>query len=230
MKKLKRNIPNIITISRIITSPIAAILFVSGNIQASIGLYVYGAISDFLDGLAARKLNAFTPLGKKLDPISDKLFALSLLMPSLILGNYLMIIPLVLEAEIAATTIAAEKSGVEIETERVGKYKTWFLFTSIILGLLATKFPVMYLPLAFSLAKTTKMQLQSKTAYENQYLNKLKNKEKSIPKKENPKTEQKKKSNIRQQIKSHLEEYSLYDTFPIESEYKSSPKQKIKRR
>ena len=110
MNKLKQNIPNMITISRIISSVLASILFVSGLTGPAIILYIIGAVSDALDGFAARKLNAFTELGKKLDPISDKIFALSLLAPSLILGNHLMFIPLVLEAEISSITIAAKKS------------------------------------------------------------------------------------------------------------------------
>ena len=53
-----KSIPNIITFSRIISSLLASAFFVGGNLPLALGLYVYAAISDAFDGLAARKLNA----------------------------------------------------------------------------------------------------------------------------------------------------------------------------
>lgn len=38
-------------------------------------LLIYALISDYLDGLAARKLNQVTELGKVMDPLADKVFA-----------------------------------------------------------------------------------------------------------------------------------------------------------
>ena len=75
--KIIKNIPNAITTSRIISSIVGAISFILGNYYLSFGTYIYGAISDFFDGLAARKLNAYSEFGRKLDAVSDKLFALS---------------------------------------------------------------------------------------------------------------------------------------------------------
>jgi phosphatidylglycerophosphate synthase len=200
----KKNIPNMITISRMVTSLIAPILFVTGNIGGAVCLYVYGAVSDFLDGMAARKLNAFTELGRKLDPISDKLYALSLIVPSLMLGNILMLIPILLEGEIAATTLAANKSGVKIETERVGKYKTWGLFSSAILGLMATQNPVLYFPLVMAMGITTKFQLQSIEAYNKQYRDKLNN---MYVKEDNLKLKGK---SVKQVVFEHYDELNYY--------------------
>jgi CDP-diacylglycerol--glycerol-3-phosphate 3-phosphatidyltransferase len=224
MNKIKKNIPNIITISRIISSISASILFILGNIPVAIGLYIYGAVSDCLDGLAARKLNAFTELGRKLDPISDKIYALSLLIPSLALGNYLMAIPLVLESSIASTTITAKKSNIKIETERVGKYKTWFLFATIILGLIATKFPIAYIPLAPLLGYTAHFQLQSIKSYENQYYQKLNKTNNNISKeKQEPQTHTKNKQ-IKNQIKNHYDELMFYQNIPIDTPSQTKPK------
>lgn len=167
-KKIINNIPNMITVSRIIASFIAPIVFIIGNIPLSIVLYIYGAISDAFDGMAARKLNAFTKLGKKLDPISDKIFALSLILPSLFLGNYLMIIPLILEAKISWTNYQIVIKHSDFETERIGKIKTNALFPEAIIALIATKVPILYgvfLPLFIV---TTYLQLQTINAYKNQ--------------------------------------------------------------
>ena len=233
MKKIKQNIPNMITMSRIIASIIAGGLFVSGNILPSVLLYVYGAISDFFDGLAARKLNATTELGKKLDPISDKIFALSLLTPSIVLGNYLMILPLLLEGEIASIIIAAKNMNINMETERVGKYKTWFLFSSLILGLLSTKFPAIYFPLALSLGYTTHFQLQSIKTYKNQLQDKLNNKEiknEIIDIKENDKNiennEKSKTKELNKLIKEHYNELMYYNNIEVKDKTKRLVKKK----
>ena len=223
MNKLKQNIPNMITISRIISSVLASILFVSGLTYPAIILYIIGAVSDALDGFAARKLNAFTELGKKLDPISDKIFALSLLAPSLILGNYLMFIPLVLEAEISSITIAAKKSKINIETERVGKYKTWFLFSSIIAGLIATKYFPFYFVLAPLLCETTNLQIQSIKAYNNQYKSKLQNT--YVSSSQLPKTNNK---NIKEELNKHYEEFINYRNIEVNSQNNKNTKKLVK--
>ena len=98
--KIIKNIPNMITISRISASFLACIMFILGNFPVSLGFYVYAACSDAVDGYFARKLNATSELGRKLDAISDKLFVLSLIFPSIFMGNYLMLIPLFLETKI----------------------------------------------------------------------------------------------------------------------------------
>ena len=228
MNKIKQNIPNAITISRMIISLTASTFFITGNIPLSITLYIYGAISDAFDGLAARKLNAQTELGKKLDPISDKIFALSLLTPSIVLGNYLMILPLLLEGEITSINIAAKKTKIKLETERVGKYKTWFLFTSLILGLLSTLYPVTYLPLALSLGYTTHFQIQSIKAYNNQYKEKINNIEKTkiIENKTTKKEKNNKKDYIKQRIKNHYNEFIYYKDIDINNK----PKKLIRKR
>jgi len=200
MKKFVNNIPNMITISRIISCVLGATFFTTGNIPVAISCYAYGAVSDAFDGFLARKLNAVTELGKKLDPISDKLFALSLMAPSIILGNTLMIIPLVFEGIISAINVYAELKYQKTHTEKVGKLKTIMLFPTMILGLLATKVPNLFIIFAPSLFACVKLQADSIMAYVKQFEENKKNsnfsgeksnndielcKEKSVKKSEN---------------------------------------------
>ena len=77
--KIKKQIPNIITISRIICTIIGFILFCQKKFILALFFYIYGAISDFLDGYFARKFNAYSKLGKYLDAISDKLYSFSVM-------------------------------------------------------------------------------------------------------------------------------------------------------
>ena len=58
-KEFIKHLPNFITISRIISALLAIIIFIKGNVINTIVLYIYSAISDFLNGFIARKFNIF---------------------------------------------------------------------------------------------------------------------------------------------------------------------------
>ena len=92
MYKLKKQLPNIITLSRIISLIVGFILFMKGNTILSLIFYIYGAISDSIDGYLARRLNAYSKFGQYLDAISDKLYFLSLIIILLINKKYLIIL------------------------------------------------------------------------------------------------------------------------------------------
>jgi len=174
MKKIINNIPNAITISRIISCTIGAILFSTGNFVPAICCYVYGAISDAFDGMIARKLNVVSELGKKLDAISDKLFALSLMAPSIICGNIFMILPMVFEGIISAINIYSDAKYKNAHTEKIGKSKTIILFPTMILGLLATLKPYLFIIFIPFMLASLKLQIKSIDAYIKQ-LEKYKN-------------------------------------------------------
>ena len=174
--KIFKNIPNFITVSRIITSLLASLSFILGNFGLSIGLYIYSASSDFFDGFLARKLNAFSELGRKLDAISDKLFMLSLLLPTIILGNYLMLIPFVFESLISLNNLKSNKQNIRIVTERVGKFKTAMLFPTMILGLISSRMPILIFPLIPFIGVTTTLQYKTFKSYQKQKEERLENK------------------------------------------------------
>lgn len=168
MNKIKKNIPNMITISRIISCICGATLFTLGNIDLAITAYIYGAVSDAMDGYLARKFNVVSEVGKKLDAISDKIFALSLLIPSIILGNYLMILPLVLEGVISSINIYANSKYHKTHTEIIGKFKTIMLFPTMILGLINIKTSNLTLAFLPSFIVTLILQTLSIKAYKEQ--------------------------------------------------------------
>jgi len=85
------NIPNAITVSRILLVPVFAILFAVPGAPARIAAFVIFCIagaSDALDGLAARKLNAGSDFGRMLDPIADKILVAVALMMLISEGNF----------------------------------------------------------------------------------------------------------------------------------------------
>lgn len=163
--KIIKNIPNMLTVSRIVSCILGALFLVTGNIPVSVGLYLYGAVSDAFDGFLARKLNATTELGKKLDPVSDKIYALSLIMPSIILGNYFMILTLFLEAIISGINIYSNHKHNKVYTEKIGKIKTIMLFPTMITGLFSTIYPKLLLLFLPSFFISTKLQIESVKTY-----------------------------------------------------------------
>lgn len=76
------NIPNILTIIRILLVPTYLAIFFSDlkqRVVISVGIFILAGITDFLDGYIARKYNLITKLGKVLDPLADKLMMFAVL-------------------------------------------------------------------------------------------------------------------------------------------------------
>jgi len=69
-------VPNIITIARILAIIPIVLLIMQGDVVLrliALIIYVIAAASDWLDGYLARAWNQYSPLGRMLDPIADKL-------------------------------------------------------------------------------------------------------------------------------------------------------------
>ncbi len=69
-------IPNQLTITRIILTPIFAIFFLVDNLtlnQLSLLIFLIAALTDWYDGWLARKYNYISNLGRFLDPLADKI-------------------------------------------------------------------------------------------------------------------------------------------------------------
>lgn len=70
------NLPNRLSLLRIILVPVMAILFLlkyNWSVITAVCVFVIACFTDFLDGHIARKYNMVTDLGKLLDPIADKM-------------------------------------------------------------------------------------------------------------------------------------------------------------
>src|SRR6476660_2811065 len=81
---MKWTIPNILTVARIAITPvIAALPFIAGYWPKIVCLVIFiaASVTDILDGRLARRYNEVSDLGKKLDPIADKLLLLATLAP-----------------------------------------------------------------------------------------------------------------------------------------------------
>ena len=67
------NVPNIITLSRIVLIPVMAYYLMGEAYRVALPLFLVAALTDFADGYIARKFKLASRLGAALDPVADKL-------------------------------------------------------------------------------------------------------------------------------------------------------------
>ncbi|GEN22300.1 CDP-diacylglycerol--glycerol-3-phosphate 3-phosphatidyltransferase [Halomonas cupida] len=70
------NIPNLLTLARIVFIPLLVVLFYlpfSWSMPVAAALFALASITDWLDGYLARRWDQSTPFGAFLDPVADKL-------------------------------------------------------------------------------------------------------------------------------------------------------------
>ena len=156
------NMPNKLTIFRIVLAFIIIFILICGEYISSIfgitipklfinelivvdtkyfiagGLFIIASITDFLDGYIARKYNMITDFGKFIDAIADKILVNSVLIILASQGFIHPIIPVVLivrDSIVNSIKMMASKKGKVVAAINSGKIKTTFLMVGIILTL-----------------------------------------------------------------------------------------------
>lgn len=152
---MKLNLPNKLTLLRIVMSPLFMFFIVFEVLGplwsrlVAVALFSLAAITDMLDGKIARKYNLITDLGKFLDPMADKLmifFAmLAILLRFALDGDtvfcsvFIWVACIVILRElmvISLRLVAASKSGLVIAAANLGKIKTVTQIVAVIATLL----------------------------------------------------------------------------------------------
>lgn len=145
------NLPNLITIARIILAVVLVpLLFVDsfGARLAAFVIFIAAAVSDLWDGHLARSQGLVTDLGKLLDPLADKLLLAATFIPFFVLSHrpgpdapfpwfggvfplWIMLVVFGREAFITVFRGYAAKRGVVLAAGKPGKYKAVFQNISI---------------------------------------------------------------------------------------------------
>ncbi len=72
------NIPNFLTVFRIVLVPVIVILLIQGEYTKALVCFIIAGVTDGLDGMLARLLNQTTVVGAYLDPLADKVLVISM--------------------------------------------------------------------------------------------------------------------------------------------------------
>ncbi len=137
---MKKYIPNILTLSRLLITPLLIYLGLTNHIITLIIVAILITLTDFLDGYLARKWQVTSAFGAKADMIADKFLAITLLI-LLIMKINLFFYILILEIIIAIVNIYIFIKSKYINSLLIGKIKTWCLFTTILAGFMSILFP-----------------------------------------------------------------------------------------
>jgi CDP-diacylglycerol---glycerol-3-phosphate 3-phosphatidyltransferase len=141
------NLPNLLTLLRL---ALTALLVTSLSVQypahliVALSLFLLASLTDYLDGVIARKWNMITDFGKLMDPLADKVLTASAficLIPFKALPAWAVIIIISREFLITGLRLLASSKGVVLPAEKLGKHKTaWQMITIVFfLALLALR-------------------------------------------------------------------------------------------
>ena len=138
------NLPNKLTIARMIIVPFLVIFLLTGwggeaNRYISLTLFVVASVTDWFDGYLARKNNLVTNFGKFMDPLADKLLVCSAMICMIDLKRlsaWFVIIIIAREFIISGFRLIAAENGIVIAANYWGKFKTASQMIMIILLIL----------------------------------------------------------------------------------------------
>ncbi|MEO0326226.1 MAG: CDP-diacylglycerol--glycerol-3-phosphate 3-phosphatidyltransferase [Myxococcota bacterium] len=139
------NLPNALTLLRILLIPVVLWLLAAGTPKASFWaamVYIVSTITDFLDGWLARRMGLTSLVGKFLDPLADKLLVMATLVFLAYLGRLplpgVVAVILIIGRELSVTALRtiAMGEGVVMAAGRGGKDKTALQMASILLLIL----------------------------------------------------------------------------------------------
>lgn len=146
IKRIHMNFSNIITFSRIVGISVIFFLFPFSNVLELwivFFIFILVALSDFLDGYLARKLNLISEIGALLDPLADKI---SLLILLLFISDNLVpawAVFILISREFCVLSLrvyATSKNIKNVSSKYLGKLKTTLSF--IIMGILILRLPL----------------------------------------------------------------------------------------
>lgn len=128
--KRKINLPNKLTILRILMTPVAVFFMLWDNpIAPLFGLVIFAlaSITDFFDGKIARSFNLVTDFGKFLDPIADKIIVISILIcmiPKGLCSPIVVVVVIFREFVVSSLRLIAASHSVVLAAGISGKIKT----------------------------------------------------------------------------------------------------------
>ncbi len=142
------NLPNSITMLRIIFIPVVAVFLAYQTpfyCLLAVLFFSFAAISDFFDGFLARRLNLVSVTGKFLDPLADKLMVMAATVQLASMGwldSWIPIVILAREFAVQGLRMIAMGEGLVIAAGKGGKIKTALQLVGLVGLLIHYSYPI----------------------------------------------------------------------------------------
>ncbi|HRN29582.1 MAG TPA: CDP-alcohol phosphatidyltransferase family protein [Terrimesophilobacter sp.] len=138
-------LPNILSLIRLALVPVFLVLVILGHDVSALIVLVISSLTDYLDGILARRLNQVTRLGQLLDPAADRLFIFATLIGLAIRG----IVPWWLLAVVVLRDVVLLLAGLVLRrlgygplpVHHLGKIATFCLLWAFPVLMLGQAFP-----------------------------------------------------------------------------------------
>lgn len=141
------NLPNALTLLRILLVPIFVGLVLYGHPSAALAVFLVAGLTDALDGLIARLLNQQTTLGRYLDPLADKLLLVAAFVVLSVEGWVPLWVTIIVVSRdiilsVGSLVIHLLREQPDIAPTVMGKVTTVLQLTYIVAVLLGTAMPL----------------------------------------------------------------------------------------
>jgi len=151
-------VPNAISLARLACVPVFAVLIVGGRDGAALVVLLLAGVSDYVDGLLARRWDQVSRLGQLLDPAADRLYVTAALLGlgwRGVLPWWLVALVVVRELVLTVNVLVLRRRGLSsLPPHLLGKTATFVLLVALPLLLLAETadaLAVVVRPLAWAL-------------------------------------------------------------------------------
>lgn len=139
-------IPNILSLIRLALVPVFLVLVIMGHDRLALLTLIVCSVTDYLDGVLARRLNQVTRLGQLLDPAADRLFIFATVVGLAVRG----IVPWWFVALVVGRDVALLALGIvmanfgfgPLPVHHLGKLATFCLFYALPILMIGQAFPV----------------------------------------------------------------------------------------
>ena len=156
------NLPNVLTLLRILLVPVLVVALLGAGGEASdvlaAAVFWLASMTDAIDGWIARSREQVTTFGKLMDPVADKLLVIAALLSLVSLGRLEAWVAMVIIAREFAVTVArlqARNEGLVIPANWWGKAKTLVQMLTIFLLILFDPSPVWVDGLVYAMVGVT---------------------------------------------------------------------------
>jgi CDP-diacylglycerol---glycerol-3-phosphate 3-phosphatidyltransferase len=148
-RNLFRQIPNILTLLRLLLIPVFVVLLLDpdrNQVNWAIAVFCVASFTDYLDGVIARRFKLITNFGKLLDPVADKVLVMAgLVMLTGLKGDetgeawvqpWMVVMVLAREVWVTGLRAVAAAEGLVVPADGYGKWKSAMQVVAIVLLLL----------------------------------------------------------------------------------------------